>query len=285
MIILTHRGLEPSNTDFYPESSYEAFESQLARGFGIEFDVNFAKDGIIIFHDANLNRITNGEDRRLFSELNIEELKKSRFGIKNGRFATFDDILELIRKSKSEINALHLKGKYQNQKELDILIKKLNENKDVLNKILIFDVKPKTAEYFKSKIKGLNLAPSVSHNYDILRYNSCVSNTLISIEDAVKYRKQNLYDWVWLDEWDTNDKSGEKKFYTEENFKKLRKEGYKIALVTPELHGTSPGLYGGESHKDAKTQEALFRRIKEIIKLNPDAICTDYPEEVGKLIN
>ena len=60
----------------------------------------------------------------------------------------------------------------------------------------------------------------------------------------------------------------------------LSQEGYKIALVTPELHGTSPGLYGGESHKDAKDKETLFKRIKEILSLKPDAVCTDYPEEV-----
>jgi len=284
MIILTHRGLEPSNTDFYPESSYEAFESQLARGFGIEFDANFAKDGIIIFHDANLRRVI-GEDKQLFSELSIEELKKIRFGNKKGRFATFEEVLDLIRKSNSKINALHLKGKYQNEKELNILIEKLNENKDILNKILIFDVIPEVAEHLKSKIKELHIAPSVAHDYDILRYNSCVNNTLISVENALKYKKQKLYDWVWLDEWDTNDKSREKKFYTKENFEKLKKEGYQIALVTPELHGTSPGLYGGESHRDAQTKEMLFKRIKEIIELNPDAICTDYPEEARKLTN
>jgi glycerophosphoryl diester phosphodiesterase len=286
MIILTHRGLEHSNENFYPESSYESFENQLSRGFGIEFDVNFAKDGIIIFHDSDLNRITNGEDKRLFSELSLSELKEIKFGKnKKGRFATFDEVLELIRKNKSEINALHLKGKYQTERELDILIKVLIKNKDILNKIIIFDVKPEAAEYLKSKIKELHLAPSVAHDYDILRYNSCVGNTLISIEDAIKYKKQGIYNWVWMDEWDTIDENGkEKKFYTKENFERLRKEGYKIALVTPELHTTSPGLYGGESHKDAKTKESLFKRIKEIISIKPDALCTDHPEEVRNFV-
>jgi len=56
--ILTHRGLEPSKPDFFPESSIEAFINQLHRGFGIEFDPNFVKDGIVINHDSNLKRIT-----------------------------------------------------------------------------------------------------------------------------------------------------------------------------------------------------------------------------------
>ena len=53
--------------------------------------------------------------------------------------------------------------------------------------------------------------------------------------------------------------------------------------MTPELHGTSPGLLGGESHKHAANTEVLFERMREILSLEPDAICTDYPEEVKLL--
>ena len=65
----------------------------------------------------------------------------------------------------------------------------------------------------------------------------------------------------------------------------MRGVGAKIALVTPELHGTSPHLLAGEAHPDAPKgdTETLFKRIKEIIDLKPNAICTDYPEEVSKL--
>ncbi|MEK6848271.1 MAG: hypothetical protein AABX65_01425, partial [Nanoarchaeota archaeon] len=127
----------------------------------------------------------------------------------------------------------------------------------------------------------LNLVPSVAHYFDIQRYNGLIYNTLLTLEDAIKYKGEGLYNWVWLDEWDTIDAEGkEKLFYTAENFKILRDAGFKIALVTPELHGTSPGLYGGESHKHAADKNILFQRIKEILALNPDAICTDYPNEV-----
>ena len=63
-IIITHRGLEPSNPSFWPESSYEAFEDQLKRGFGIEFDPNFCKDGIVVSHDSTLKRITNDKKKK-----------------------------------------------------------------------------------------------------------------------------------------------------------------------------------------------------------------------------
>jgi len=284
--ILTHRGLEPNNSGFYPESSYEAFENHLKRGFGIEFDVNFAKEGIIISHDLNLKNITNGEDERNFEEVKIEELKQIRYGLKKkGRISTFDELMGLIRNRSLSLNALHFKGKYQDKYHLKVLLTHLEKHKDILDKILIFDLKPETAKILKSIFPTLQLALSVSHNYDIQRYNTSVDKTLFSIEDAIEFSKQGFFDWVWLDEWDISDRNGlTKKLYTKEIFEKLRESNYKISLVTPELHGTSPGLHGGEFHQDAKDKEILFKRIKEIISLFPDALCTDYPEEVNELL-
>lgn len=284
-IILTHRGLDPSTTDFYPESSYEAFADQLSRGFGIEFDPNFCKDGIVVSHDATLKRITNGRDERAFSEVPIAELQTIRYGsAKKGRIPTFKEVLELIRKSPSIMNAMHLKGKYQIQPHIDLLMEHLRRYQDIIPRILIFDVKPETVRYLKSIDNTLHLAPSVAHPYDIKRYNPVVGETLFSVNEALRFREEQLYDWVWLDEWDTADENrAEKKLYTQGTFEILRKAGYKIALVTPELHGTSPGLYGGESHKDARDKSDLFERIREILSLNPDALCTDYPEEVKML--
>lgn len=282
IIILTHRGLEPSNKNVYPESSFESFLDQIERGFGIEFDPNFCKDVIAVNHDSNLKRITDGLDSRNFFEVTEDEVKKIRYGKeKKGRIPLLDEILCLIENNKANLHAMHLKGKFQNKESVDLLLNAMKKYPDAIKKIVIFDIKPEIAKYIKSKNKEIKLAPSVAHEYDIKRYNSFVSGTLISVEDAIKYKKEGLYDWAWLDEWDTIDENGnEKKIYTKEVFDSLRNEGYKIALVTPELHGTSPGLLGGEAHKDAKNKEVLFDRIKEIISLNPDAVCTDYPEEV-----
>lgn len=280
--IFTHRGIEPSHPNFYSESTYEAFKNHLSRGFGIEFDVNFTKDGIVIAHDANLTRLTQGKDSRVFRNLTTQEVVNVK--LPNGRFCTFDELMQEIQKSSSNISTLHLKGRYQKQTDLDRLIKQLQKYSDLYDRILIFDVKPETARYLISKNPAFHLAPSVAHPYDIERYNSSIGNTLISLEDAIRYKQEGLYDWVWLDEWDLTDANGKTKtLYNTDTFDILRQASYKISLVTPELHGTSPGLYGGESHPDAKNKEILFKRIEEIIKLQPDAICTDYPEEVAKL--
>jgi len=280
--IITHRGLEPSKENFHAESSFEAFHNHLSRGYGIEFDANFTKDGkIVFFHDADLKRITKGASEAKFADLSSDEVRKIRLGDKGDRLCFLDELLVMIARGSGAISALHLKGKYQEKKYLDILLDYLDEQKNVLNKILIFDVKIETAWYLKEKMPELMLAPSVAHPYDIERYNEAVAGTLISLEDVIA--NKDLFAWAWLDEWDLADKNGgHKKFYTKEVFTALKKAGIKIALVTPELHGTSPGLLGGESHPDANPT-MLLPRIGEILDLEPDAVCTDYPEEVKAL--
>ena len=281
--IITHRGFEPSKPDFYYESSFEAFYDHLRRGYGIEFDANFTEDGkIVIFHDVDLNRITEGENKAKFSDLTSNEVKKIRLGEKGDQLCFLDELLAMIKAGADVISALHLKGKYQEREYLDILLGYLSEFKEVLDRLIIFDLKIETAKYLKEKIPELLLAPSMAHPYDIERYNQIVSGTLISLKDVIA--NKNLFAWSWLDEWDLLDKNGgRKKFYTKEVFSALKENGLKIALVTPELHGTSPGLLGGEAHQDA-VPDRLFARIKEIIGLEPDAICTDHPEKAGKLI-
>lgn len=282
--MLTHRGLEPNRPGFFSESSHESFQNHLLRGFGIEFDPNFIKDDrIVITHDGTLTRITNGNDTRLFKDITPDEVLKINLG--NGRLCFFEELMDLISASKSKMSAMHLKGGFQEKPHITILFNHLRRHASgLIDRFLIFDVKPEVAHVMKTEIPDLHLAPSVAHPHDITRYNEAVKGTLLSIEEAIKYRQEGLYDWVWLDEWDLTDREGgAKKLYTKETFDKLRSVGYKIALVTPELHGTSPGLLGGEAHPDAKPQQKLFERIKEIISLSPDAICTDYPEEAAQL--
>lgn len=283
MDIITHRGLEPSKENFPAESSFEAFDDHLNRGYGIEFDVSFTKDNsIVLFHDAGLERITKGEDKRIFVDMVSEEIKAMQ--LQNGnRLCFLDELLSIINSaSVKNISALHLKGKFQEKKYLDILLSYFADNKKAFKNLFVFDVKIETAKYLKDKMPELNLAPSVAHAYDIKRYNEAASGTLLSIEEVIK--NKYLFSWVWLDEWDLADKNGGiKKFYTPEIFEIFKKNKLKIALVTPELHGASPGLLGNEAHPDAE-KGRLFGRIKEIINLKPNALCTDYPEEVEKLV-
>lgn len=281
-IILTHRGLE-KNEDFrFFESSLEAFKDHLSRGFGIEFDFNLTLDKkIIIMHDKTLLRITGGRDARMVQSVLSEELKVLK--LNGNRLCLFDELMLEIIKRNTKLNAFHIKGAFQKEEYLDILLKSLKPYGANVKRLILFDLLPHAAEYLLKRNPHLILAPSVAHPFDINRYNQCVSGSLISINDAIKYK--NLYKWVWLDEWDLVNVNGTtKRLYTKETFEQLKNIGYQIALVTPELHATSPGLLGNESHPDADPPKRLFRRISEIMDLQPDAICTDYPEVVKSML-
>lgn len=281
MIIITHRGLDPSKKEYFAESSREAFEDQLARGFGLEFDLQSTKDNeIVILHDGDLSRTSNGTDLRTINELTIKELSSIIFS--NSHIASLPEIIKLIKEKSDEkvVHAIHLKHSFQTRARLDTLLENLHGID--YKKYIIFDTTIETAKYLKERNSKLNLAPSVAHPFDIERYNYAVGGTLLSIDDVLKNRE--LFDWVWLDEWDlVNIDGGTKKLYTKEIFSRLRDKGFKIALISPELHAVSPGLLGGEIHPDARTMEQLEHRLHEIIALEPDVICTDYPDLVKKL--
>ena len=286
-IVLTHRGLEPAKSGFFAESTYEAFSDHLARGFGIEFDVGFLSDGIIVTHDRDLRRITGGREVRPLERVASDDISRINERLEQGRICFLDELLELIAARRCPLAALHLKGAYQQLAAggypfVDRLLAVLERFTGLTDSLIIFDVVPAVAQHVRRRGANVRLAPSVAHPYDIERYGECVGGTLITIGEALGNR--HLYDWVWLDEWDLRDADGgEKRLYAAELFSELRSADLRIALVTPELHATSPGLLGGEAHPDAESFERLQKRIRAIISLCPDAICTDYPEEARQL--
>jgi glycerophosphoryl diester phosphodiesterase len=253
--IITHRGLDPDIEGFPPESSIEAFENHLQRGYGIEFDIQPSDGKLVVSHNKELQG------------------KKP---------PTIDEVLALMsRYNDSRISAIHYKGRFQNSQTSDLLLAAISP--EIESKLIVFDVTIETAAYIKAKRKGIRLAPSVSHQFDIERYNSVVGETLIPTEKAIA--SKDLFDWVWLDEWDRTDAEGKRKtLYSKETFDLFRKNSLKIALVTPELHATSPGLLGSESHEDGRDIGSLEKRIAEIVALEPDAICTDHPDMLKRLL-
>lgn len=280
--ILTHRGLEPSKKAFFSESTKEAFQSQLARGFGLEFDPNYLGDGtVVVTHDVSLARITRGRDVRSLQDITWPEFQG--VSMEHGSVVSLHQLLEMLLNAPGELHAIHLKGVYQTEPFLSRLVGVLNSYPELMPRLLLFDVVPQTARWLRHRIPHVLLAPSVAHSFDVARYNSCVGGTLLTVEQTLHNR--DLYDGVWLDEWDLQGPNGTfKQFYSPEVFGVFRREGLKIALVTPELHGTSPGLLGGESHPDATPVSRLMARVHAILELKPDAVCTDYPEEIREMV-
>jgi glycerophosphoryl diester phosphodiesterase len=283
MNVITHRGLDSEHRNTYTESSKEAFAYFLEKGWGLEFDVRITKDGIpVISHDSSLSRLT-GSNELAISDVSVDSFLNTP--LLNGHTLTLPELISMMHSSigtTKSIHALHLKHHNQTDEELDILLPYLSKITDL--PIIVFDLKPSAARKIKECVPNLLLAASAAHTYDILRYNNAVGETLLSLEEL----KQNLdlYDWAWLDEWDRTDAHGAKKaLYTKETISLLKELGIKSALVSPELHATSPKLLGGESHQDAATIEALTTRWQELFNLDADAICTDYPSTVSMLIH
>jgi glycerophosphoryl diester phosphodiesterase len=291
--IITHRGLQPSRENHPFEQSLEALRYQSDQGWGLEFDPNFTKDssvgkGIIIMHDTSLNRVTGGKDMRLVGNVPFVELTKLKLP---GGFSvpSLDKVLELIESQSKVISAMHLKGIFQDETDnIDLILTHLKKHPDVVDRMMIFDVKPESARYLLEKNPALILAPSVAHEYDIERFNGLMKGTLITVEEALELGPQGegLYKWIWGDEWDLIDSSGEpKQLYTRNFFDTMHDAGYLVAVVSPELHSTSPALNQGESHPDGVSKSTVLNRAREIISNGVDALCTDYPEELQTLIN
>lgn len=281
--ILSHRGLDYSAEPKLQESSLEAFQARLMEGVGLEFDLILLKCGeILISHEKNTKTILPKSKVITFEDLKFEEIKKIK--THNLTFISLSELFELIEISDIKSHALHLKYPWQNREMLHIFNSYLMRFPATHSKLIIFDLKHDIASLIKKEFPGLRLAASVSHPYDIKRYNSVVGGTLLSIDEFICHR--DLYDVAWLDEWDLVDENEfPKTFYSESLFQQLRDIRKKIALVTPELHATSPGLLGGEAHSDGISEDKLFKRIEKILLLKPDFVCTDYPKKVKELIN
>ncbi len=285
--IITHRGLDPDRPRYFKESSLEAFTDQLARGYGLEFDMRVTADGqMTAIHDSSLERLTGGRDKRKINEVPLARLVATDF---DGQHLTsIPHLLELIAEKGAprSISALHLKSANQTPEGLEILAGTLEEF-SAWDKLIVFDATIPSAKYLVDKVPGIRLAASVSHPYDIERFNNAAGGTLITMEQLLE--NKDLFSWAWLDEWDRKDKNdGEKTLLNTEIFGKLRDHGIGIALVTPELHTTSPsqptGVQPDHLHEDGSPRERLNARLAEIVALKPGAMCTDHPDFVRRLI-
>ena len=284
--LVTHRAINILGSKkaeaFALESHPAAFKMQLKDGFGIEFDIQPLKDtGFVVTHDADLKKLTNNNNSSYFLEVNNNDFR-SLYNV-NDRFFMLEDLLNCIELHSKKNCFLHLKSHCQEKYLLDRLVTLLtNTKKNILDKLVIFDLKPSSASYIKSFLPHLNLAASISHPHDIERFGQYTGNTLISISDLMSF--DNLYDWVWMDEWDKKDKNlNTKTFISDSNISLLKKKKFNIAVVSPELHEIGPGLHSNDVHEDAKKISLLIDRWSKLAQLDIDAICTDYATKISSI--
>ena len=273
--LITHRGLNLTNANFFPESSFESFRQYIKKDYSIELDIRFCKDEIIVSHDSNLKRLC-GINKEI-KDMYFKELKDIRYGKNNiGKIATLNDVLKMIDPKKNILCAIHIKGDIQSKYNLELLYRYLKKHKSIMKSLLIFDLYPEAAKYLKEHLPKINLGCSISNQSDIKKYNKKVFNTLFALDDAISYKRKGLYNWAIIDEWESSElKDISENLYTSSTFDLMQKEGFHILVISPELH---------EAHEDNQNIKKLFKRIDKILNLYPNAICTNYPDEVYKYI-
>jgi hypothetical protein len=286
--IITHRGIDvplgtPSD-EIVGENTWEAFSAQVKSGYGIEFDLQLMSDNsFAICHDQSLVRMSGGLSSTPISELSSHQLKKMTLG--HGRLCELDELLILLSENSEATSALHLKKNCQREDSLDLLVDKLVQYPNVLDgRLILFDVTPVAAKYLKKSIPNIELAASVSDIYDIQRFGALTGGTLMTIDEVIE--QCETYTWVWLDEWDIRDPLGEtKSLVTRKTVELLRMNGFKIAVVSPELHATSPALYGDGIHEVGANPELLKSYWMELADMDIDLLCTDHASWLSSYMN
>ena len=140
VMVIAHRG---GIVEGVPENTLSAFKRSIELGVDyIEADLRASGDGeIVVFHDATLDRTTNGEGR--LSEWSINALKQLDLG--NGeKIPTFEELLKIasgsgvglvldIKASESVDlkEVLQAAGKYQMQSSIIIGVRSLEDLKTV----------------------------------------------------------------------------------------------------------------------------------------------------------
>ncbi len=87
-----HRGLHDGER---AENSISAFAAAVEAGYGIELDVRLSADGeLVVFHDATLERVTEGEGR--VDEKTLSELRELHLSGTKDTVPTFSEVLRLV---------------------------------------------------------------------------------------------------------------------------------------------------------------------------------------------
>ena len=87
-----HRGLHGKDA---PENSLAAFQLAVKKGYGIELDVHWTRDGnMVVHHDDSLLR-TCGVDRKI-QDMDLQEIRACRLLGTQARVPTLDEALDVI---------------------------------------------------------------------------------------------------------------------------------------------------------------------------------------------
>ncbi len=134
-VLVAHRGM----LRHAPENTLPAFSVCLDLGVGFELDIRTTKDGeLVIIHDDNLERTTNGPNRSV-RDVTLAEARKLDAGswfhssFKGTKIPTMEEVFRLIKERKRGTTIIALNIKQLNpdgEKELVHLLEKYDLFKD-----------------------------------------------------------------------------------------------------------------------------------------------------------
>jgi len=248
MIIFSHRGLGFGKD----ENSLDSFETALKEGFSIEVDVMRTRDGkLVISHDISLFR--QKEIDKNVTEMDFDELID--LGI-----PSFENVLESLRDhgKDGQLIAIHIKDELQSD-IIELVVNMIRE-KEMVEKCFIFDLTTNGINHAKQ------LCPKLKQGLSVGEKKFTGS---IYLWDEVS-EDLNM-DIIWWDEW----KYG---LYNRENAKLIKDKGKVNYVISPELHKVHDHPMGGN-----------FEDVKKVwgnlIEMDVDGICTDYPKELREVFS
>ena len=138
-----HRGFHGEGAE---ENSFTAYERAIERGYGIEIDIRFSKDGeLVVFHDETLKRVC-GVDKKV-SDLTVSQLKEMKLGATEDTIPTFAELLQFI-----DGRAPLLIEIKQDVGEADVASAAVKVLKDYKGDYLIQSFNPKAVAVFKKEM-------------------------------------------------------------------------------------------------------------------------------------
>jgi glycerophosphoryl diester phosphodiesterase len=244
MIIISHRGLGFGKE----ENSLESYEEALKKGFSIEVDVQKSiYNELVVSHDTSLKRLR-GIDKNI-TEMSFDEL--SELGI-----PSFESVLDCFKNysNENQLIAIHLKDELQGN--IIELVLKAIKKKEIEERVFLFDLTTNGLKHAKQINPRVKIGLSLGER----RY----TGTIYLWGDI----KDNLeMDVIWWDEWNSG-------LYNQENFDKIEKPVY---VISPELHKS-------HNHPKSSNLEDIKSVWKDLIELDVDGICTDYPLELKNFL-
>ena len=180
-VIIAHRGASA----YYPENTLIAFKKAMEMGAEmIELDVSLSKDGIpVVFHDARLNKHTNGQG--YLSNYTLNELKKLDAGswfdpeFSDQKIPTLREVLELTAGTVSlniEIKTEAVSNSISGEVEEKVL--QLVEKHNMENHVLLSSFDYRALIHFKELSPDIPVA---------LLYDRSQSSSLLPSQLVQKY--------------------------------------------------------------------------------------------------